>query len=176
MKAVKQYEAEDRLNDLVDDLIVNGRSSRRSREIFNNIICKDPSLIIKVIGKSKLHDAWLNKIDKRLKELNKGEVKAQIVSTGVKSNLCVVSGYVQQRPPRTNLLSIAADVTALVFRIDGDDLRDWSIGRCKTAVKRKNRESQILQYFADSYGHLGDEKTIGELCSDDALKEILNKF
>jgi hypothetical protein len=74
---------------------------------------------------------------------------------------------------RTAALKTAQRVATVIMNIDGVDIRDFTIGQCRSAAKHKSHEAYVLRVLGNQYGHLDHTKRIGDLVSDSDLKSIV---
>lgn len=91
-----------------------------------------------------------------------------------------VAAYAQRNPPskkRCPPIPIEAVMRAksAVMQIDGDDLRKWTIGRCKSAARTRGHEARVLERISRECAHLEDTQEIGQIYADQALGKLVEE-
>ena len=76
---------------------------------------------------------------------------------------------------RTAMLKVANRVADVIMMIDGQDIREWTVGQCLTAGRRKKHEAYVLSVLGSQYQHLDHTKKIGDLVSDSVLMSIIEQ-
>lgn len=96
-----------------------------------------------------------------------------------------VAGYVRKPAVpadnhRAERLRAAARRTAnriatVIMLIEGIDIRDWTIGQCRSSARHKAHEAYVLRVLGNDYNHLDHTKRIGDLVSDQVLMSIVQQ-
>jgi hypothetical protein len=76
---------------------------------------------------------------------------------------------------RAAMLKVANKVADAIMMIDGQDIREWTVGQCLTAGRRKSHEAYVLRVLGNQYRHLDHTKKIGDLMTDAVLKSIVEQ-
>lgn len=76
---------------------------------------------------------------------------------------------------RTAALHIKRHVADVIMAIDGVDIRDWTIGQCRSAARHKSHEAYVLRILGNDYNHLDHSKRIGDLVTDQVLMSIVQQ-
>lgn len=76
---------------------------------------------------------------------------------------------------RSAMLKVANHVADVIMMIDGQDIREWTVGQCLTAGRRKSHEAYVLRVIGNQYRHLDHTKKIGDLMTDAVLKSIVEQ-
>lgn len=101
--------------------------------------------------------------------------KAANSRTSVSAHLRTLGGI--HPSPRT--LEAAATVAkqsakTVLLLIDNRDIREWTIGQCRSAGRRKSREARLLERLGAELGHLKHTDTIGSVLSDKQIKAYIS--
>lgn len=78
----------------------------------------------------------------------------------------------QQRQAAMKTATRLADV---IMSIDGVDIREWTIGQCRSAARHKGHEAYVLRILGNQYGHLDHTKYIKDVVTDQNLKSIVEQ-
>lgn len=62
-----------------------------------------------------------------------------------------------------------------LMQINGRELRDLSIGECRSLGKTRSLEARVLTDLGEQLGHLDHTQTVGAIMNDDQLEAIIKK-
>lgn len=68
-----------------------------------------------------------------------------------------------------------AQAAKALMVIDGVDIRDWTIGQCLTAARRKGHEAYVLRVIGNRWRHDTHSKTVGSLMNDADIASIVEQ-
>lgn len=71
--------------------------------------------------------------------------------------------------------AVEARIATVIMSIDGVDIREWTIGQCLTAAKRKGHEAYVLSVIGNDYKHLPHHKRVGDVAADGVLQSIVEQ-
>jgi len=76
---------------------------------------------------------------------------------------------------RKAAMQTAKRVALVIMSIDGVDIRDWTIGQCRSAARHKGHEAYVLRVLGNQYQHLDHSKHIRDVATDEVLKSIVEQ-
>lgn len=79
------------------------------------------------------------------------------------------------RRRQIDLAGHTATAKAVLYRIDGTDIRDLSLGRCRTLARSTMTESYVLRVIIGELQHLPDTTRIGDVKGDDDLRGLVRQ-
>lgn len=62
-----------------------------------------------------------------------------------------------------------------LMQIDGREIREFTIGECRSAGRRKAREGRVLSALGEKLAHLNHTDEVGKIMSDDQIEEVLKE-
>ena len=151
------------LEDLVRKVRQSRDPSRTAREVLESIILPDPNILIELVGIDEIRSRWMTLV---------GEGPTRIKPIAGKRPVVKVATHVRRPPLPRTITEIVADKVVLML-IDGVDLRDLTVGRCKTLAKKRGHEARVLRKIAEECAQIGDHVRIGDQYADAALNRII---
>lgn len=84
----------------------------------------------------------------------------------------------QRDPTPVDLAAMkAARTTAAnaILKIDGIDLREWTIGQALSAARKKGKEHYVLSVLGGMYKHLPHDRTFRDVATDDVIQNVVKQ-
>jgi hypothetical protein len=156
------------LRSLVEDVQRSKTPSITQKMLFEQELLGSAELIIELIGIDAIRSAWIMTID----EKRDGDVVTRTRKARKNRSGKVVSVTSHIRQPPKPLWRTAATRMSMML-IDGIDIRDLTIGRCKTLAKHKTREAKVLRAIARECRQISDHITVREQYTDEALARLI---
>lgn len=77
----------------------------------------------------------------------------------------------EQRKAAMKVATFSADVKLMV--IDGRDIREWTIGQCRTTARKKGHEAYVLRVIGNQLAHFEHTDLVSKHLSDRDIASIV---
>lgn len=109
--------------------------------------------------------------------IKRGEVAKNPVPQGPSPAAPTSHPIVHTRAKRGLIAIASAQKPALkaILLIDGIDIRNFTLGQCRSDAYTKRKEHYILSVLASKYKHLPDTKRVGDVANDGELQSLVRQ-
>lgn len=155
------------LKDYINQVRCNPKPSELARQLFDNVIKNDAELLLDLVTEEGARKLWLEAVSVTTLPAQKVTRKSRPQNS---STVVRVNEHIRAKPSAFE--QVHRQVALML--IDGVDIRDLTIGGCKTLARKRTHEARVLRKIAEECTQIGDHVRVGDQYTDDALKRIID--
>lgn len=148
----------------------NGRSPAKAQAEFVRQLWTDPQLLLALF---KITPELIQR--EAFQYLRQLEAKNPRPRQPVKAHTRKPAGQLSPETIAAKLETTKHVARKVLMVIDGVDIRDWTVGQCRTAGRHKAHEAYVLRVLGNVWEQQPHSKTIGELMADEAIANIVEQ-